>query len=93
MARNPASAPAARPAFRPGRPLVVGITGGVAAGKSTVAELFCAHGLVHVDADAHARAVAADPEVLAAVRARFGAGVVGPDGLDRAALARVVFAD
>lgn len=81
-------------AFRPTPPLVIGLLGGVAAGKSTVARLFGERGLVVVDADAEARAVAELPEVRAAVRARFGAGVFDAAGaLDRARLAEVVFAD
>ena len=79
--------------FRPRKPVVIGLTGGVAAGKSTVARLFASHGLVPIDADAHARLAAADPEVIAAVRASFGEAVVTPDGLDRKALAQLVFAD
>ena len=93
MAGNPADPIGAAPRFRPTNPVVIGITGGVAAGKSTVAGLFCDHGLAHVDADAHARAAAADPEIQAAVRAAFGPDVVTPAGLDRQALARIVFGD
>ncbi len=83
---------ATRP-FQPRNPVVIGILGGVAAGKSTVAALFAARGLRHVDADALARAVARDPAVRAAVAAAFGPGAVTSDGFDRAALAATVFAD
>lgn len=83
---------AARP-FRPPTPVVIGLVGGVAAGKSTVAALFAAHGLRHVDADAHARAAAAEPAVVAELAAAFGPGVVAGGSLDRAAMAQVVFAD
>jgi dephospho-CoA kinase len=73
----------------------VGLTGGIGAGKSTVARRLAEHGATIVDADALAREVLAPgTEGLAAVTARFGAGVLRPDGsLDRAALARVAFAD
>lgn len=75
--------------------LLVGLTGGIAAGKSTVAARLAGRGAVVVDADALARA-AVEPGTsgLAAVLDRFGAGVRAADGtLDRAALGRVVFAD
>jgi dephospho-CoA kinase len=73
----------------------VGLTGGIGAGKSAVARLLAGHGAVVVDADAIAReVVAAGTPGLAAVLAEFGAAVRAPDGgLDRAALARIVFAD
>lgn len=93
MARNPAGPGATDRPFRPRSPLVIGITGGVAAGKSTVAGLFCDHGLVHVDADSHARAVVADPAVRTAIAAAFGPDVLTADGLDRPAVARLVFGD
>jgi dephospho-CoA kinase len=72
----------------------VGLTGGLGAGKSTVAALLAGHGAVVVDADVIAReAVRAGSPGFAAVVERFGPGVVGADGeLDRARLAEVVFA-
>lgn len=75
--------------------LVVGLTGGIGSGKSTVAGLLAARGAVVVDADLIARAVVAPGSpTLAAIAERFGPGVVADDGgLDRAALAAVVFAD
>jgi dephospho-CoA kinase len=88
----PSPPPAARP-FRPARPLVIGVLGGIASGKSTVARMFAPHGLRHVDADAHARAVTAQPAVLADLAAEFGGSVVAGSALDREALARIVFAD
>src|SRR5579883_921993 len=75
--------------------LVVGLTGGIGAGKSTVAALLAERGASIVDADLIARQVV-DPggSAYEAMVERFGAGVVGPDGrLDRAAIAAVVFAD
>lgn len=73
----------------------MGLTGGLGSGKSTVAALLGEHGAVIIDADVVAREVVrAGTPGFAAVVARFGSGVVGPDGeLDRAALARIVFAD
>ena len=73
----------------------VGLTGGVAAGKSAVAALLAELGAVVIDADLLAREVVAPgTEGLAEVVAAFGEGVLGPDGaLDRPALGAVVFAD
>ncbi|MEZ5095200.1 MAG: dephospho-CoA kinase [Nocardioides sp.] len=73
----------------------VGLTGGVASGKSTVASMLRALGAVVIDADLLAREVVAPgTNGLAEVVAEFGDGVLGPDGaLDRPALGRVVFAD
>jgi len=75
--------------------LKVGLTGGIAAGKSLVARTLVECGAVLVDADALAREVV-EPgtEGLAAVVDAFGPGVLAADGsLDRPALAEVVFAD
>lgn len=75
--------------------LVVGLTGGVASGKSLVGQYFAALGVATVDADALAREVVAPgSEGLAAVTDAFGADVVAADGtLDRAALRRRIFDD
>lgn len=73
----------------------VGLTGGVASGKSTVSALLRDLGAVVVDADALAREVV-EPGTpgLAAVAAAFGPEVLADDGsLDRARLGAVVFAD
>lgn len=80
---------------RPARPLIVGLTGPIGCGKSTIARHLATLGAAVVDADAVARSVTAPGRPAHdAVLARFGAAVAGPDGaLDRAALARVVFAD
>jgi dephospho-CoA kinase len=74
---------------------VVGLTGGIAAGKSTVARRLAELGAVVIDADCLAReAVQPGSPGLAAVVARFGDAVLSDDGsLDRAALGRIVFAD
>jgi dephospho-CoA kinase len=73
----------------------IGLTGGIGAGKSTVARLLAAHGAVVVDADALAREVVAPgtPGLQQVVDA-FGDGVLREDGaLDREALGRIVFND
>lgn len=72
--------------------LVIGIVGRMAAGKSTVAGRLAEKGAVVLDADAMAHEVLEEPEVRAAVVARFGPGVLGPDGrVRRGPLARLVF--
>ena len=73
----------------------VGLTGGIASGKSAAATLLAAHGALVVDADVIAREVV-EPGTpgLAAVVERFGPEVLAPDGrLDRAALGRLVFGE
>ncbi|MEM7286028.1 MAG: dephospho-CoA kinase [Actinomycetota bacterium] len=74
-------------------PLVIGLTGGMGVGKSTVAGLLAEGGATVIDVDGVGRAVL-EPEggAFAGVVAAFGAGVVGDDGrIDRGALAAEVF--
>ena len=75
--------------------LVVGLTGGIGSGKSTVSALLAALGAVVVDADRIAREVVEPGQpAYEAVVERFGPGVVAPDGtLDRPKLGEIVFAD
>lgn len=75
--------------------MIVGLTGGVGSGKSTVAGLLAEHGALIIDADRIAREVVEPGQAAyAAVVERFGAGVVLEDGhLDRPALAAIVFHD
>ena len=75
--------------------LKVGLTGNIAAGKSTVAEVWRSLGATVVDADELSRR-AVDPgtPAFSAIAAEWGERVMEPDGgLDRAALRRIVFAD
>ncbi|WP_066519203.1 dephospho-CoA kinase [Curtobacterium ammoniigenes] len=74
---------------------IIGLTGGIAAGKSTVARRWAEHGGHIVDADQLAReAVAPGSPGLERIRERFGPSVIRPDGsLDRAALGSIVFTD
>jgi len=73
--------------------MMIGLTGNIASGKSTVANLFAARGATIIDADALSRrAVEPGTPALRSIVARWGTGVLSPDGsLDRAALRHVVF--
>ncbi|MCW2848892.1 MAG: coaE [Marmoricola sp.] len=73
----------------------VGLTGGIASGKSTVAAVLAELGAVIIDADALAREVVAQGTAgLEAVVEEFGEELLGPDGeLDRPAMGRLVFGD
>ena len=73
----------------------VGLTGGVASGKSTVSAMLAELGAVVIDADALAREVVlAGTPGFERVVEEFGQGIVGADGeLDRPALGRLVFGD
>ena len=75
--------------------IVVGLTGGIGAGKSTVSSMLADRGAVIVDADQIARDLQAPGSaVLAAMADRFGAHIILDDGaLDRAAVAEIVFND
>ena len=74
---------------------LVGLTGGIASGKSTFAAALRDLGAPVIDADAIARAaVRRDSPALREIARTFGRGVLGPDGeLDRRAMAAMVFAD
>lgn len=74
---------------------IIGLTGGIGAGKSTVARLLGRHGAAVIDVDGLGREVL-EPggSAVQQVRERFGPGVVADDGgIDRRVLAAVVFAD
>lgn len=74
---------------------VVGVTGGIGSGKTTVADRFAARGVVVVDTDAIAHELTGPSgAAMPAIASAFGAGVLRPDGaLDRGAMRRLVFAD
>lgn len=74
---------------------IVALTGGIAAGKSTVSNRLAEHGIIVIDADQVARdVVEPGTDTLAKVLERFGPGVTHPDGsLNREALGRIVFSD
>ena len=74
---------------------VVGLTGGIGSGKSTVADLFAAKGIAVIDTDALAHELTApDGAAMPALLAAFGPSIADVTGaMDRAAMRRLVFAD
>lgn len=74
---------------------LIGLTGGIASGKSVVARRLSERGAVHIDADQLARQVV-EPgtAALARIEEEFGPGVIAADGsLDRSALGTIIFSD
>ncbi|WNC90197.1 dephospho-CoA kinase [Paraburkholderia sp. FT54] len=73
----------------------VGLTGGIGSGKSTVADLFAAHGVPLVDTDLIAHRITAPNGIaMPKIAAEFGEAFVAPDGsLDRARMRTLVFSD
>lgn len=74
---------------------LVGLTGGIASGKSVVAECFAQHGAEVIDADDIAREIVfPGTPAWSEIRSHFGSGVLDDDGfVDRVALGRIVFSD
>ncbi|MCZ7561046.1 MAG: dephospho-CoA kinase [Burkholderiaceae bacterium] len=74
---------------------MIGLTGGIGSGKSTVADLFAARGAAVVDTDAIAHELTGpNGAAIAAIRAEFGDAVIGADGaLDRDAMRERAFED
>ncbi|MCB1154292.1 dephospho-CoA kinase [bacterium] len=75
--------------------LILGLTGGIASGKSEVGRILTSLGAGVVDSDQVARdVVAPGSDGLEEIREKFGAGVLTPEGeLDRTAMREIVFAD
>ena len=73
---------------------VIGLTGGIGAGKSTVAHLLGELGCLVVHSDDLAREALLDPEIKATIQKWWGEDVIGEDGdINRHAVAGIVFAD
>lgn len=78
----------------PNKPYIVGLTGGIASGKSHLANALRAAGAVVIDADRIAHSLTAPQgAALPGIRARFGEGVFEGHALNRGALAALVFSD
>lgn len=77
------------------RPFVIGVTGGIATGKSTVLAMLGERGADLIDADAvYHDLIAPSLPLWESLRDRFGSGIVAPDGsIDRRALGTIVFSD
>jgi dephospho-CoA kinase len=74
--------------------LVIGLTGGIGCGKSTVAKLFAAKGVPILDADVIARElVEPNQPAFEAIKQHFGAAILRDGGLDRARLREIVFSN
>jgi dephospho-CoA kinase len=79
---------------RSGRPVLIGLTGPIACGKTAIGRMLSEIGGTVIDADQLAReATATGSSALPEIRTRFGSAVFAGEELDRAALARIVFAD
>ena len=76
-------------------PLRIGLTGGIASGKSTVADMFAELGVPVIDTDVIAREVVQPGEpAIEEIRERFGVAVINADGhLNRAAMRKTIFED
>jgi dephospho-CoA kinase len=78
----------------PQRPVVIGLTGGVGAGKSEVAHLLARHGFTVIDSDKEAKEALDRPVVREQLVEWWGPRVLTPDGrIDRRAVAQIIFSD
>ncbi len=74
--------------------MIIGLTGGIASGKSTVARLLKARGAVHIDSDAIVHELYADENFALRVQSLFETPILDKQGkVDRAALGKIVFGD
>ena len=70
---------------------IIGITGGIGTGKSTVAEYLKEKGYPVIDADEIGRRISRSRETVREIESRFGTEYVGKEGLDRKAVAALIF--
>jgi len=80
--------------------MIIGLTGGIASGKSEVCRTLERAGFIVIDADVVAHEVLEDPEIIAQAVSMFGDKILavketgaGPDAINRKALGKIVFAD
>jgi dephospho-CoA kinase len=74
------------------KPLIIGITGGIGGGKSTLSDKLCAEGYEVFNTDIRAKALQNEqPELIRRMKALFGEAIYKDSVLDRAALAQIVF--
>jgi dephospho-CoA kinase len=92
LSRRTTSAPEARSPPAAGIPLIA-LTGGIGSGKSEALDAFARCGAAVLSSDGVVHELYEDPEVVLAVAERFGPSVVGPAGVDRAALGARAFAE
>ena len=80
--------------MKPSKPLIIGLTGGIACGKSNLSSALRAHGVTVIDADAISRSLTAEGgEALGPIREHFGDAVFNGPTLKRDRLAGLVFGD
>lgn len=72
---------------------IIGLTGGIGSGKTSVAKLFTADGIPVYIADDEARRLMGSDEILSSIRTQFGDDVFSGNSLERAKLAKIVFSD
>lgn len=76
------------------RPILIGVTGGIGAGKSALVDAFVHRGAVPFSADSAVHELYSDPNVIAQIRARWGSSTLDSDGrIDRTAIASIIFTD
>lgn len=70
---------------------IIGLTGGIGSGKTTIANLFRAAGVPVFIADDEARMISQTPEIIAAIKNAFGSTIFDDDKLNREKLSQIVF--
>lgn len=93
-AERPATRPTTRTPMAQSRPMVIGLAGGIGAGKSAVAKVFAAHGAMVIDSDKEAKDALDRPEVRGELIRWWGDRVLDATGrIDRKKVGEIVFSD